>query len=133
MGLLDPADWEAQWIAESGIVESGAKAAAEKPLPASMLRKEFAVRSSIRRATVYVTARGLYELFINGERVGDHILASEWTDYHTRVQYQTYDVSHLVREGENAVGAVLGDGWYAGRIGLLEGRCHHTPRGNAQR
>ena len=89
-------------------------------LPAPTLRKAFDVPagSRVERATVYVTALGLYELHINGQRVGDHLLAPEWTDYHKRVQYQTYDVTGLVRAGRNAIAAMLGDGWYAGRIGL---------------
>jgi alpha-L-rhamnosidase len=86
--------------------------------PASMLRKSFALRAPVRRAVVRVSALGLYQLRINGQPVGDHALAPDWTDYHTRVQYQTYDVTPLVRSGENTVAAVLGDGWYAGRIGL---------------
>ncbi|MCC7291593.1 MAG: family 78 glycoside hydrolase catalytic domain [Phycisphaerales bacterium] len=92
------------------------------PLPAPMLRRTFASKAAspkdIRRATAHVTALGLYELRLNGRRVGDHLLAPEWTDYHRRVQVQSYDVTPLVQPGENAVGAILGDGWYAGEIGL---------------
>lgn len=93
----------------------------DEALPVQMLRNEFGLPANVRQAIVYVTALGVYELRINGQRVGDHILAPEWTDYHTRVQYQTYDVTALVREGKNAVGALLGDGWYAGRLGMSEG------------
>lgn len=90
------------------------------PLPAPMLRTEFDVGdgAAVRRATVCVTALGLYELHVNGRRVGDQRLAPEWTDYRRRVQYQSYDVTDLVVAGRNAVGAILGDGWYAGKIGL---------------
>ncbi|UCD74481.1 MAG: glycoside hydrolase family 78 protein [Phycisphaerales bacterium] len=90
-------------------------------LPAPLLRREFRTgtrNAAITRATAYVTALGLYELSINGRRVGDHLLAPEWTDYHRRVQYQAYDVTDLIRHGDNALGAILGDGWYAGGIGL---------------
>jgi alpha-L-rhamnosidase len=90
------------------------------PLPAPMFRKSFSVQSSVVRATVYVTALGLYELRLNGQRIGDRLLAPEWTDYHTRVQYQTYDVTKQVRSGENVIGALVGDGWYAGRIGMSD-------------
>jgi alpha-L-rhamnosidase len=93
-------------------------AGASKALPAPLLRRSLRLDGPIRRATVYVTALGLYELHINGARVGDHVLAPEWTDYHRRVQYQTYDVTPLLRPGDNALAALLGDGWYAGRIGL---------------
>ena len=78
------------------------------------LRKGFTLDSAVRRATVYATALGLYELRLNGQRVGDHLLAPEWTDYHTRVQVQTYDVTPLLRSGANAIGATLGNGWYCG-------------------
>jgi alpha-L-rhamnosidase len=71
-----------------------------------------------RRAIAYVSALGLYELRLNGQRVGDHQLAPEWTDYTQRVQYQAYDVTSLVRQGENVAGAILADGWYAGGVGL---------------
>lgn len=94
-------------------------------LPVTQLRKEFHTRK-VKSATFYATALGAYEAYLNGQRVGDHILAPEWTDYHTRVQYQAYDVTKLVREGDNAIGVFLGDGWYAGRIGMAQGL---DPRG----
>ena len=95
--------------------------------PATMLRKEFAVRGAIKRATVSVTGLGTYELRINGQRVGDHILAPEWTRYSKRIQYQTYDVTNLLREGPNAVGAQLSGGWWTGPFmcmpTLSDARC----------
>jgi alpha-L-rhamnosidase len=117
MGLLDPkTEWVAKWI---GAAPATAADGQPAPLPATMLRTTFNVANSpIQQAVVYVTALGLYELRINGQRVGDHLLAPEWTDYHQRVQYQAYDVGPLLRQGENVIGAILGDGWYAGRIGL---------------
>jgi len=107
MGLLEPGDWEAQWIADprdATVFDGG-------PMPATMLRKGFNINGPIRRATVYATGLGLYELRMNGRRVGDHLLAPEFTDYDRRIQYQTFDVTDLVAAGENAVGAVLADGW----------------------
>src|SRR4029077_1398373 len=70
--------------------------------PTAMFRKSFVAGGDIRRATIYVTARGLYQLRINGNRVGDHVLAPEWTDFSKRIQYQTYDVTSLVKKGNNA-------------------------------
>ena len=90
--------------------------------PTAMFRKSFALDGNIRRATVYVTARGLYELRINGSRVGDHVLAPEWTNYSKRIQYQTYDVTALVKKGGNAIGVFLAAGWYAGHVGLMPSR-----------
>ena len=78
------------------------------------LRKSFDVDRSVHRATVYASALGLYQLSLNGQRVGDHLLAPEWTNYGKRVQYQTYDVTALVRSGTNAMAAILGNGWYCG-------------------
>jgi alpha-L-rhamnosidase len=81
------------------------------------LRKTFSLESSITRATLYVTALGLYEAHLNGQRVGDHLLAPDWTDYRKRVRYQAYDVTPLVKRGANAMGALLANGWYSGHIG----------------
>lgn len=78
------------------------------------LRKTFALDRAIRRATVHATALGLYELRLNGRRVGDHLLAPEWTDYRKRVMVQTHDVTTSVRGGANVLAAVVGNGWYCG-------------------
>ena len=82
--------------------------------PAPFLRKTFTVSKPVRRATIYSTALGVYELHLNGARVGSDFLTPGWTDFRSRVQYQTYDVTAQLREGTNALGAILGDGWYAG-------------------
>jgi len=89
--------------------------------PVTMLRKEFRLSAPAKRATLYATALGVYALRLNAQPVGDHILAPEWTDYHTRVQYQAYDVTAQLCEGDNAIAALLGDGWYAGRLGMSDG------------
>jgi alpha-L-rhamnosidase len=66
---------------------------------------------------LYATALGLYQMDINGHRVGDHVLAPDWTDYRKRVRYQAYDVTALLRKGDNTLGAILANGWYSGHIG----------------
>jgi len=81
------------------------------------LRKSFELKSPVRRAILYATALGLYEVHINGHRVGDHVLAPDWTDYRKRVRYQAYDVTDLLKTGGNALGVLLAKGWYAGHIG----------------
>ncbi len=91
-----------------------------KPLTPPVLRREFVLPGPVRRATLYATALGVYEMHLNGQRVGDHILAPEWTDYGQGVQYQTYDVTELLRQGANVIGALLGDGHYAGRVGMTQ-------------
>jgi alpha-L-rhamnosidase len=89
-------------------------------LPATQLRKEFHLPARPLRAMLYASALGLYELRLNGKRVGDAVLAPEWTDYRQVVQYQGYDVTTLLQPGPNALAALLGAGWYAGRIGMAE-------------
>ena len=110
MGLLEPSDWQAQWIAmPAGDGEQPTEQDAALPY----FRKTFTIEGQPQRATVYVTGLGLYELRINGERVGDHLLAPEWTMYGQRVQYQTLDVTDLIQPGENAIGSILAKGWHA--------------------
>jgi len=90
---------------------------------AQQFRKEFNAHGHVKRATLYATALGIYELHLNGQRVGDALFAPGWTDYRQRAYYQTYDVTPLVRAGTNVIGAWLADGWYAGYVGfgLLRG------------
>jgi len=88
-----------------------------------MLRREFNLPGQVRRALLSVSARGFYEVRINGQRVSDELLAPGFTDYGARLQYQTHDVTVLLRQGTNAIGALLGYGWYAGHMNLFEMRC----------
>ncbi|MFG2053164.1 family 78 glycoside hydrolase catalytic domain [Micromonospora sp. NPDC048930] len=92
-----------------------------------LLRRGFRVDGEIARARIHATALGVYQLSLNGRRVGDHELAPGWTDYRRRVQYQTYDVTGQLRQGDNALGAMLGDGWYAGTIASF-GTDHYGSR-----
>ncbi|GAB4443812.1 MAG: alpha-L-rhamnosidase [Anaerolineae bacterium] len=111
MGLLDRAAWVGDWIGAS--VVGGPRTG----VPCPFLRKPFATADRpIASARLYVTALGLYECYLNGARVGDEVFAPGWTDYNTRVQYQVYDVTDLLRAGANALGAILGDGWYCGHV-----------------
>jgi alpha-L-rhamnosidase len=84
--------------------------------PSPYLRKTFTVAKPFRRATVYATALGCYELRLNGARVGQDYFNPGWTEFRKRVYYHTYDVTGLLRQGDNALGAVLSDGWYSGYI-----------------
>ena len=124
---LDPADgWHASWIGLGRVRDSvtpPAEAGAPDPVamalnPAPYLRRAFPVDKPVASARLHVTALGLYEARLNGHRVGDAFLAPGWTDYTRRIPYQTYDVTGLLTEGENVVGAVLADGWYAGFVGF---------------
>ena len=102
------------------LFRSDPDALSETP-PAPYLRRAFDLSHKSSKAVsarLYVTARGIFRAYLNGERVGEDDLAPGWTDYDKRIYYQTYDVTGLLREGENALGAMLSDGWYCGHIGL---------------
>lgn len=87
------------------------------PATIPYLRKTFTVNKPIVRATVYATALGIYELNLNGKRVGDYFLAPEWTDFSKRLRYQEYDVTSMLAQGQNVLGAQVANGWYSGHIG----------------
>lgn len=118
MGLLDAKDWQAPYISFRDTTPIPKE---KKPLhlpPARQYRREFAASKPVTRATLYATALGIYELYLNGRQVGDARFAPGWTDYHQRAYYWTYDVTPLVKLGANAVGAWVADGWYSGYIGF---------------
>jgi len=77
------------------------------------MRHRFALSKGVKSARLYATALGAYQLFLNGKRVGDDVLAPGWTDYRERVLYQTYDVTAMVTTGKNTIGALLAPGWYS--------------------
>ena len=111
MALLNKSDWKASWITP-GYIEDSVKR------PSPLFRKEFNANKKIVSAVAYITAHGLYEAQINGQRVGDAYLTPGWTAYKKRLQYQTYDVTSLLKTGSNAIGVTLGSGWYRGIIGF---------------
>lgn len=106
-GLLDGSEWRAAMVGP-----------ADSSIAAPLLRGSFEIRDAeITRARVYATAHGVYELEVNGARVGDQELAPGWTAYESRLRYQTYDVTDLLLSGANAIGAWIGDGWWRGHLG----------------
>lgn len=109
-GLISAADWQgASWI--------GAELdTPDQPRP--LLRRALRLNQPVRQARLYATARGVYQLWLNGRPVGDQFLAPGWTDYHQRLQVQTYDVTDLLRQGDNVFGAALADGWFRGKVGM---------------
>ncbi len=119
MGLLKPTDWTARWITVSAPEDS--------TRPSPMFRKEFSAKKKIASATAYITAHGLYEARINGQRVGQDYLTPGWTAYRKRLQYQAYDVTRLLKNGPNAVGVTLGSGWWRGNIGFVKGKNLYGP------
>jgi len=115
-GLLAPGDWDARFVTPDW--DEDTSTAQPNPL----LRHEFEVRAGVAQARLYVTALGVYEAQLNGIVVGDHVLAPGWTSYTHRLRYQTFDVTAMLNEGTNALGAMLGDGWYRGRLSFGGGR-----------
>ncbi len=109
MGLLTPTDWVAAWITPDESIPDESSAC-------PLLRKSFRLNHPVASARLYVSALGLYELWLNGQRVGEDYFTPGWTSYAKRLQYQTYDVTTLLQPEENTLGAILGDGWYRGRL-----------------
>jgi alpha-L-rhamnosidase len=122
LGPLSAHDWSVPARGQAGpdeaagFIRSGVVGDAQTSAPAPYLRRDFELPGEVRRARLYVTALGLYEVSINGRPVTDAVLRPGWTDYDRRVPYQAYDVTDLLRGGGNAIGAILGDGWYSGVI-----------------
>jgi alpha-L-rhamnosidase len=120
MGLLSHDDWHGQWITSPPIQTRSELEAPVEPemLPGLYLRTTFLLRQHPRQVRLYATAKGVYEVHINGHKVGNALLSPGWTDYRKRIQYQSYDITSLLHTGENAVGAILGTGWYCGHAGF---------------
>ena len=124
MGLLSEADWKGGWIGARPGTPSGRRVPLRNgnrsqtgPIdpadaPAVLLRREVTFKKQPSHATATICGLGYYELYVNGQRVGDHILDPAYTDYIMRVLYSTYDVTDLVKSGKNALGVMLGNGFY---------------------
>src|SRR4051794_31522767 len=113
VGLLGPGAWSASFV---GPAIDGTSCGA---LP---LRRTFSADRPVVCARLHVTALGVFEPYLNGRRVGDHVLDPGWTSYAHRLCYSTFDVTGAVRAGENVLGVVVADGWYRGRLGFNGGR-----------
>jgi len=124
--FLSANDWTAQWIGKGSKIEpvptqgfykdtkeqSGMADTIVHDGNSLLLRCVIDLSKRIRSAKAYVTGLGFYEFYINGTRVGDHILAPAKTPYHKQILYDTYEVTHLLTKGENTIGIHLGNGWY---------------------
>ncbi len=103
MGLLQPGDWGAKWVARTTDTNSN---------PAPLLRRVFKLDGKIKQARASICGLGYYELYLNGRQVGDHVLDPGYTRYDRRAFYVTYDVTDQLKAGGNAVGVILGNGWF---------------------
>lgn len=114
-------EWEGQFIsAETQKDADNSKG--------TLLRKEFHLKKNIKSAYVCSTALGLYKMYINGEKVGTDELTPGWTSYKKHLRYQVYEVTNLLKEGDNAIGAMLGAGWYKGKMGFVGTRNNYGDR-----
>lgn len=109
--MLQPGDWKAQWISDGSAQFTDDKDFyGDDPMP--LFRKEFDAPKQIASARLYISGLGYYEAFLNGKKVGDHLLDPGFTTVKKQVLYITYDVTELVRNGRNVIGVMLGNGWY---------------------
>ncbi len=106
-GFFQKDNWKANWI-EADFVEDSVNR------PAQYFRKLFIASKKIASATAFITSHGMYEAQLNGKRIGDAYLTPGWTSYKTRLQYQVYDVTSMINQGANAIGVIVGNGWYRG-------------------
>ncbi len=116
-GLVNPLDWKAEWIAfddKSPVHADRSKLALP---PARHYRKTFSAKKPVRRATAYASALGNYRLYLNGAEVSDGYFLPGWSDYLKRAYYQAIDVTNAINDGNNCVGAIVTEGWYAGYVG----------------
>ncbi|MEN8204207.1 MAG: family 78 glycoside hydrolase catalytic domain [Bacteroidota bacterium] len=112
MGLLKPEDWKASWIGLDRAVGNDRTEIENRVLSARYLRKEFSAEKHVKRAMAYIVGMGTYELYLNGKKVGDHVLSPALSEYPKRSWYVTYEVTDLVKEGVNTAGVILGNGRY---------------------
>lgn len=117
-GLMREENWQAKWITHELPREETA---------CPVFRKDFSIKKNVRAARLYATACGVYEACINGQKAGDAFLAPGWTSYHYRIQYQTYDITPLLRD-ENQIEITVGNGWYKGELGFDARPDHYGDR-----
>ncbi|EWH10488.1 alpha-L-rhamnosidase [Catenovulum agarivorans DS-2] len=133
LGLLSNQDWQAEWIAHPDTLQVN-KPSQKTIATAQYFRKRFSAENSIQQARLYVTAKGLFKAFINGQMVApDDAMTPGWTPYAKRIETLTYDVTDLLSQGENVLAANLAGGWYAGRVFKFTDKEHKvTPEFLAQ-
>jgi len=111
-GLLKESDWQAEWIGLDQAVSDDDPDGIHRRLSARMLRTDFAVTKKIKKATAFISGLGLFELYLNGTKIGDQVLAPALAEYDKHSFYMTFDVTEHLRSGENGIGVILGNGRY---------------------
>ncbi|MBN2711778.1 MAG: family 78 glycoside hydrolase catalytic domain [Planctomycetes bacterium] len=118
MGILKQDEWKACWIHYP----------VDPVRDPRYFRHEFKIDKPVKRAILYSTARGVYEPHLNGGKVGDSYFTPGWTNYNKRQHYNSYDVTSSIKQGENALGAILSEGWYKGHVGFGNRMGHYGSR-----
>ncbi len=116
--LLSNTEWRVSFISAETKEDAGSS-------KGTYVRKEFTVKDNVKEAYAFTTALGLYQFYLNGKKVGTDEMSPGWTSYKKRLLYQTYEVTKLLKAGENAMGASLGAGWYKGVMGFTGDRNHY--------
>ncbi|MBS4198644.1 family 78 glycoside hydrolase catalytic domain [Bacillus sp. FJAT-49732] len=121
-GLLNKNEWSAEWISSPSDLEL--MDGTQSPI----LHRNFSLNAPVSSARIYATALGIYNLQLNGEKIGDAYFTPGWTNYNERLQYQTYDVTALLRSGNNDIEAMIGNGWYKGELAWSGAHSHYGNR-----
>ena len=111
MALLDDNDWDGMWIYDGKVMNKDEEALYDDD-PNPIFRKEFDISKTVKSARLYITGLGYYESYINGNKIGDHVLDPGFTDYSKHVLYSTYDITSHLKDGRNCIGIMLGNGWF---------------------
>ncbi|KAL5357138.1 bacterial alpha-L-rhamnosidase-domain-containing protein [Aspergillus floccosus] len=114
-GLLSRSDWHC------GRITAPWSPGRSGPGPEELYRKEFLLPDRPALGRLYITAQGVYEAKINGQRAGNHFMPPGWTSYDARLRYQTYDITEMLQQGDNCIGVRVAEGWFCGRIGFEGG------------
>ena len=117
MGLLSNSDWKAQWIKIPDPDQWKTTRYGTRLFKPQYLRKQFKLNSKVKKARLYITAKGVFEASINGKKIGNDVLTPGWTPYHKRIETLTYDVTDFFKKNQNTIGLTLAEGWHSGRFG----------------
>jgi len=123
LGLLNNDDWEAKWV----YLRPEEKINKHTIYIPEYLRRTFTKAGDISKARLYITSRGVFEVQINGQKIGHDVMTPGWTPYKKRIETLTYDVTDFLQEGTNVIGVIVGQGWYWGRINYFDKKWSEKP------
>ncbi|OUS71050.1 rhamnosidase [Pseudoalteromonas sp. A601] len=128
LGLLSNSDWQAQWVGHPDTKQSNKPSKSTIATP-QYFRKSFNINKEIEKARLYITSKGVFKPFINGEEISKvDVMTPGWTPYSKRIETLTYDLTHKLTQGENTLASILAGGWFSARIADLKDTDHiHSP------